>query len=161
MRNLGWDGPMAMPTGRLGRPGWPFVEKVVLLSLIAGAFGAILPGEPPLPQVIAGVVVIVAITAVASEWLGRRSLGWLALAGEFGALVAANVAALLLVWMLLPSGGDTPVTAVLFQVAVLVAIVIEFDRGRAIGLARQAAAKRAIRRRREPIRAEPVANLAT
>lgn len=145
MRGLGWDGPMPIPTGR-PRPGWAFVEKVVLLSLVAAAFGAILPGEPPLPQVVLGVILIVAITAVASEWLGRRSLSWLAVAGEFSALLAANVAAVLLVWMLLPNAGETPVTAVLFQIAVLVTIVVEFDRGRAIGLARLVARRRAERR---------------
>jgi hypothetical protein len=141
MRQLGWDGPMPIPTGR-PRPGWAFVEKVALLSLIGAAFGAILPDKLPLPQIVLGVVLIVAITAVASEFLGRRSLSLLAAAGEFGALIGANVAAALLVWMLLPSAADTPVVAVLFQIAVLVTIVVAFDRGRAIGLARMVAARR-------------------
>jgi hypothetical protein len=139
--HLGWERPerRAVPLASFGRP---FVEKVVLVSLVTMIFANILPGVDASGwQIVLGVAFVIGVNTVLSEYLARREVSWRSAGTQFLAMAAANLGALLLaVWLLSRDDGESlRLGNTMFFVALLTLIVVLFDRFRDLGRRRHAA----------------------
>src|SRR5215218_6413555 len=68
------------------------IEKIVLLGLIAGIFGSVLPGiEISNLRLAIGVVVIVILNTVITEWFGRHGMSFDTAMKEFFGVALANI----------------------------------------------------------------------
>ncbi len=132
-RHLGWSppGPRVRPRAFFG---WPFVEKVALVSLVTLIFLRIVPSaDRSVLGVITGTAALIGVSAVRNRWLADRSVLWRSVIVQFVAMYALDVV-LVLVWReLLPMpNGRTPVGSTLFLTSLLTLVVVTFDRFQAI-----------------------------
>jgi hypothetical protein len=129
----------ASPTAAFDRT---FVEKVILLSVMAFIFSRMLPGIEGSPvQVAVAVVLIIGASTLVSQWLARRAVAWASVAIEFAVMTAVNAAIGIGIGILLPGeGAPPPLLEFLFLIAVLSLVVVLYDRSTEIGRVRRAAA---------------------
>lgn len=114
--------------------GWPFVEKVALVSLVTLIFLRIVPSaDRSVLGVITGTAALIGVSTVRNRWLADRSVLWRSVVVQFVAMYVLDIA-LVLVWReLLPMpNGRTPVGSTLFLTSLLTLIVVMFDRFQAI-----------------------------
>jgi hypothetical protein len=139
--HLGWPPrpKAASPTATFDRT---FVEKVILLSLIAFIFSRMLPGIEGSPlQVALAIVLIIGASTLVSQWLARRAVTWASVAIEFTVMTAVNAAIGIGIGILLPgSGPPPPLLEFLFLIAVLSLVVVLYDRSTEIGRVRRTVA---------------------
>jgi hypothetical protein len=142
---MGWRVPR-----RRVRPqayfGWMFVEKVVLVGLVAAIFARILPGaDARLAQTLLVTAYLIAINTLLSQWLARRGTTWRNTIVEFAAMGAANLGVLVVTAAVLGRRADsTPLGTTLFLVALLTLIVVLYDRAFGIYRDRQRAGLTAV-----------------
>ncbi len=119
------------------------IEKIVLLSLIVGIFAKVLPGiEISNLRLIIGVIVIVIMNTVITEWFGRHGMSFDTAMKEFIGVALANfIIVLVYDFILRRSEGHLQVGATLFFVFLFSIIIALFDRYRPIYLRRVAAEK--------------------
>jgi hypothetical protein len=127
--------------------GWTFVEKVVLVSLVAFVFARILPGaDDRLPVIMLVATCLIATNTLLSQWLGRRGTTWRNTFTEFAAMAAANAGVALVAAAIIGEGpGRMSLGTSLFLIGLLTLIVLLYDRSYAVFLQRhqQDAAPRA------------------
>lgn len=113
------------------------VEKTVLISLVSVTFVQILPNlTATVPQVAAGIGILIVINAAVSEHLARRGFGWQSAFRQFVTMVAIN-AAIVIVYSLLPlRSGSLDLESLLFYILLLSLLITFYDRYRPIYLAR-------------------------
>lgn len=114
------------------------LEKIVLLSLIVGIFGSVIPGvEFSNLRMIVSVVVIVVLNMVITEWLGRHGMSFDTAMREFVGVALANMIIVLGYHLLFRQGDGSlhPGTTVFFLFLVSIIIAL-FDRYRPIYLRR-------------------------
>lgn len=123
--------------------GWTFVEKVVLVGLVAAIFTRILPGtDARLPTMLAVTAYVIAINTLLSQWLARRGTTWRNLLTEFVVMAAANTTVVLVTGAVIGRGpGSTTLATTLFLVGLLTLIVVLYDRSFAILRERQRAGR--------------------
>jgi hypothetical protein len=109
---------------------WRFIEKVVLVTLVAGIFGRILPGASENLMVGAiDAVVVIALSTVTSEALRHLGVSWRAGVLQFVAISIASAVGVAAVEIVLRTNRpDPPVVTVLFLIGLLTLIVVLFDR---------------------------------
>ncbi len=117
------------------------IEKVVLLSLIIGIFGSVLPGiEISNLRMVIGVAIIVILNTVITEWFGRHGMSFDTAMKEFIGVALANfIIVLVYNFVLRRSEGHLQVGTTLFFVFLVSIIIALFDRYRSIYLRRVAA----------------------
>lgn len=127
--HMGWRAPR-----RINRPraffGWTFVEKVVLVSLVAFIFGRMLPGaDSSLAAMVLVTAYLIAANTLLSQWLAGRGTSWSNTITETAVMAAANLAVLVVTaWIVPRVGTDTPLATTLFLVGLLTLIVVLYDR---------------------------------
>lgn len=135
---VGWRPPhkRLQPTAFFG---WTFLEKTLLISLVAFIFARILPGaDDRLPAVMAITAYLVAMNTLLSQWLGRRGTTWRSTITEFGAMAAANAAAAFGASLVVGDGpGPTSLATSLFLIGLLTLIVLVYDRSYGVFTDRQ------------------------
>ena len=117
------------------------IEKIVLLSLIVGIFGMVLPGiEISNLRLIIGVAIIVVLNTILTEWFGRQGMSFDTMMKSFIGVVLANFL-IVLVYAVIVRRGDGQINAgaTLFFVFLIYIIITLFDRYRPIYLRRVAA----------------------
>lgn len=125
---MGWRTPR-----RLFRPraffGWQFLEKVVLVALVASIFARILPGaNARLPTMALITAYMIAMNTLLSQWLARRGTSWRNALVAFVMMGSANLAVLLVTAAAAGAGsGSTPLGTTLFLVGLLTLIVELYD----------------------------------
>jgi hypothetical protein len=114
------------------------LEKIVMLSLICGIFGQVLPSTDASTLDIAiGVAVIVIINTAASQWLARRGVDWQSVATQFAAMAGINAGIVVAFYYLLRTGDDSlSLGTTLFFLLLITLIVTLYDRYRPFSLAR-------------------------
>ncbi len=132
-KHFGWrpPGPRVRPRAVFG---WPFVEKVALVSLVTLIFLRMVPSaDRSVLGVITGTAAVMGVSTVRNRWLADRSVLWRSVVVQFVAMYVLDIA-LVLVWReLLPMpNGRTPVGSTLFLTSLLTLIVVMFDRFQAI-----------------------------
>jgi hypothetical protein len=117
------------------------IEKIVLLSLIVGIFGSVLPGiEISNLRLVVGVVVIVILNTVITEWFGRHGMSFETAVKEFIGVALANFIIVLVYDVIVRRGeGSLHVGATLFFLFLISIIIALYDRYRPIYLRRVAA----------------------
>ena len=117
------------------------IEKIVLLGLIVGIFGSVLPGiEISTARLIVGVGIIVVLNTVITEWFGRHGMSFDTAMKEFLGVALANFIIVLVYDLILRrSDGHLNVGATLFFVFLISILISLFDRYRPIYLRRLAA----------------------
>jgi hypothetical protein len=136
--HLGWPrpDPVVVPTGLFG---WRFVEKAVLISLVTYIFSTMLPGERGALPVGIGVVAIIAISTLVSQWTASRGMTWTSLAAQFAVMTAVNLVIGVALGIVFGSGPPESAIVFAFLVALLSLIVVLFDRFEATARQRRAA----------------------
>lgn len=126
---MGWRPPRRR-MGPQAYFGWTFVEKVVLVGLVAAIFARILPGaEVRLSRNLLVTAYLIAMNTLLSQWLARRGTAWRNTVVEVGAMGAANLGVLLVTVAVLGGGNDpSPFGTTLFLVALLTVVVVLYDR---------------------------------
>jgi hypothetical protein len=114
------------------------LEKIVMLALVCGIFGQVLPDVHASNLDIAlGVAVIVIINATVSEFLARRGVDWQSVVSEFIAVAAINAGIAVAFYYLLRSGsGSIKLGSTLFFLLLITLIITLYDRYRPYSLAR-------------------------
>jgi hypothetical protein len=113
------------------------LEKTVLLTLVSVIFGRMLPGVEQAPLAIAiGVALVILASTVVSEAMVRRGSGWDTVLRQFGAMLAVNVAIVLVGRFVLAALTDRHLEHALVFVLLITLIVTLYDRYRPIHLAR-------------------------
>jgi hypothetical protein len=108
------------------------LEKVVLISLLLVIFGKAIPeSTATLPEIFAGVAVVVASNAVVTEWLRKRGHTWGSVATAFLGNLVMNAGLLALLVVLLPSDDESSsALAAGFFLFLLSLVIALFDRYR-------------------------------
>lgn len=117
------------------------LEKIALLSLIVGIFASVLPGiEISNARLVIGVVVIVILNTIITEWLGRRGMSFETAMREFLAVAGVNLGLVVVADLLLRRGDDSfnPGATIFFLFLISIIIAL-YDRYRPIYLRRVAA----------------------
>jgi hypothetical protein len=114
------------------------LEKIVLLTLIVGIFGKVLPGiQFSNLRLAIAVVVIVILNTVITEWLGRHGMSFDTAMKEFIGVAAANLAIVLVYHLIVRRGeGSLQPGATIFFLFLVSIIIALFDRYRPIYLRR-------------------------
>src|SRR5262249_17520071 len=114
------------------------LEKIVMLSLICGIFGQVLPDVDASNLDIAiGVAVIVIINTAVSEFLARRGIDWRSVVTQFVAMAAINAGIAVAFYYLLRSGSESiKLGSTLFFLLLITLIITLYDRYRPYSLAR-------------------------
>ncbi len=117
------------------------IEKIVLLSLIVGIFGSVLPGIDISPaRLVVGIALIVILNTVITEWFSRQGVSLDNAIKEFVAVALANGIIVLAYDVIVRrSEGSLPIGATLFFVFLISIIIALYDRYRPIYLRRVAA----------------------
>jgi hypothetical protein len=109
---------------------WRFIEKVILVTLVAGIFGRVLPGASE-NLVLTGIdaLVVIALSTVISEALRGLGVSWRAGVLQSIAISVANIVGVAAVEIILGKGRPyPPIASVLFLIGLLTLIVVLFDR---------------------------------
>lgn len=134
---LGWRPPhkRLQPTSFFG---WTFLEKTVLVSLVAFVFARILPGaDDRLLTVMLVTAYLIAMNTLLSQWLGRRGTTWRGMLTEFAAMALANAAVALGTALVIGDGpGPSSLVTSLFLIGLLTLIVLIYDRSYGVFLDR-------------------------
>ncbi|HET9659163.1 MAG TPA: hypothetical protein VFP05_02460 [Thermomicrobiales bacterium] len=114
------------------------IEKIALLSLILGIFASVLPGiDIPTVQLVIGVIAVVVLNTVITEWLGRRGMSFETAMREFVGVALANFLIVIAYRFLVHrAGGTMDVGATLFFLFLVSIIIALYDRYRPIYLRR-------------------------
>jgi hypothetical protein len=114
------------------------IEKIVLLSLILGIFASVLPGiDISTVRLVIGVIVVVVLNTVITEWLGRHGMSFDTAMREFFGVALANFLIVILYRFLVQrAGGTIDVGATLFFLFLVSIIIALYDRYRPIYLRR-------------------------
>jgi hypothetical protein len=114
------------------------LEKIVMLALICGIFGQVLPDVHASNLDIAiGVAVVVIINTVVSEFLARRGVDWRSVVTQFLAMAAVNAGIAVAFYYLLRSGSESiKLGSTLFFLLLITLIITLYDRYRPYSLAR-------------------------
>jgi hypothetical protein len=114
------------------------LEKIVMLALVCGIFGQVLPSaDASNLQIALGVAVILVINTALSQWLARRGVDWTSVATQFVAMAAINAGIVVAFYYLLRSGdGSIHLGNTLFFLLLITLIVTLYDRYRPFSLAR-------------------------
>ncbi|MEZ4507189.1 MAG: hypothetical protein R2848_15395 [Thermomicrobiales bacterium] len=117
------------------------IEKIVLLGLILGIFASVLPGiEISNGRLAIGVVIVVILNTLITEWLGRQGMSFDTAMKEFLGVALANVAIVLVYdFVLRRSDGHLQVGTTIFFLFLVSIIIALYDRYRPIYLRRVAA----------------------
>jgi hypothetical protein len=118
------------------------IEKIVLLSLIVGIFAQVLPGiEVGALRLVIGIVAIVILNTLITEWMGRRfGMSFDTAMKEFLAVAGANFLIVVVYDLLLKRNSDSlNIGATIFFLFLVSIIIALFDRYRPIYLRRVAA----------------------
>jgi hypothetical protein len=132
----GWDKYEQNEASRIFNQG--MLEKIVLLTLIVGIFGKVLPGiQFSNLRLAIAVVVIVILNTVITEWLGRHGMSFDTAMKEFIGVAAANLAIVLVYHLIVRRGeGSLQPGATIFFLFLVSIIIALFDRYRPIYLRR-------------------------
>ncbi len=117
------------------------IEKIVLLGLIVGIFGRVLPGiEISGLRLAIGIAVIVILNTIITEWFGRHGMSFDTAMKEFIGVALANILIVVAFDLILDrSDGHLQIGTTLFFVFLISIIIALFDRYRPIYLRRVAA----------------------
>lgn len=117
------------------------LEKFVLLSLIVGIFGAVIPGiEISNARLVVGIAVVVILNTLITEWFGRHGMSFDTAMKEFIGVALANILIVLVYDLVLRrSEGHLQVGTTIFFLFLVSIIITLFDRYRPIYLRRVAA----------------------
>ncbi len=122
--------------------GWALREKVALTAIVAVIFGLMLTGgEASAGRIIIGVAIFTVINAGVSHWLALRGRSWRLLAGELAAMLLVNLVILLVLEALDRFLGireaRVPFGTTLFFAYLLTLIIVLYDRYRTVYKARR------------------------
>jgi glycerol uptake facilitator-like aquaporin len=114
------------------------LEKFVMLSLVCGIFGLVLPDVDASNLDIAiGVVLVLIVNTVVSEFLARRGVDWKSVFTQFVAMAAINAGIAVAFFYLLRSSDDSiNLGSTLFFLLLITLIITLYDRYRPFSLAR-------------------------
>ena len=114
------------------------LEKTVMLALVCGIFGQVLPDVDASNLDIAiGVAVVLIINTVVSEFLTRRGVDWRSVFTQFVAMAAINAGIAVAFYYLLRSADDSiHLGSTLFFLLLITLVVTLYDRYRPFSLAR-------------------------
>ncbi|HEY7034406.1 MAG TPA: hypothetical protein VH482_23925 [Thermomicrobiales bacterium] len=114
------------------------LEKIVMLALVSGIFGQVLPHvDASNLQIAIGVAIVLVINTVVSQFLARRGAGWQSVFTQFAAMAAINAGIAVGFYYLLRSGsGSIHLADTLFFVLLFALIITLYDRYRPFSLAR-------------------------
>ena len=117
------------------------IEKIVLLSLIVGIFASVLPGiDIPTVRLVAGVIIVVVLNTVITEWFGRHGMSFESIMQEFVGVTLANFVLVIVAYFYVQwRGGSLHTGATLFFLFLVSIIIALFDSYRPVYLRRVAA----------------------
>ncbi len=117
------------------------LEKIVLLSLIMSVFAMVLPGiDISTVRLVIGVIIVVALNTVITEWFGRHGMSFDTAMREFVGVALANFLLVIIYRFLVRQfGGTIDAGATIFFLFLFSIIIALYDRYRPIYLRRVAA----------------------